>query len=72
MSSKFTPSSESSSTEVDLRVEVPDSEDDIRAILYVEKDRKLLQALRKGHQKKTTGTRKKQLRQQCAETLVES
>ena len=33
MSSKFTPSSESSSTEVDLQVEVPDSEDDIRAIL---------------------------------------
>ena len=33
MSSKFTPSSESSSTEVDLRVEVLDSEDDIRAIL---------------------------------------
>ena len=33
MSSKFIPSSESSSTEVDLRVEVPDSEDDIRAIL---------------------------------------
>ena len=35
MSSKFTPSSESSSTEVDLRVEVldSDSEDDIRAIL---------------------------------------
>ena len=33
MSSKFTPSSEGSSTEVDLRVEVLDSEDDIRAIL---------------------------------------
>ena len=33
MSSKFTPPSESSSTEVDLRVEVLDSEDDIRAIL---------------------------------------
>ena len=33
MSSKFTPSSERSSTEVDLRVEVLDSEDDIRAIL---------------------------------------
>ena len=66
MSSKFTPSSESSSTEVDLRVEVPDSEDDIRAILSVEKDRKLLHALGKGQQKKPNGTREKQLR----ETLV--
>ena len=58
MSSKFIPSSESSSTEVDLRVEVPDSEDDIRAILQVEKDRKLLQALRKCHQKKTSRDKK--------------
>ena len=33
MSSKFPPSSECSSTEEDLRVEVLDSEDDIRAIL---------------------------------------
>ena len=33
MSSKFDPSSGSSSTDVDLRVEVPDSEDDIRAVL---------------------------------------
>ena len=58
MSSKFIPSSESSSTEVDLRVEVPDSEDDIRAILYVEKARKLLQALRKCHQKNTSRGKK--------------
>ena len=33
MSSKFPSSSECSSTEEDLRVEVLDSEDDIRAIL---------------------------------------
>ena len=64
MSSKFNPSSGSSSTEVDLRVEVPDSEHDIRAVLYVEKDRKLLQALRKCHPKKPVGTRMKQLRRQ--------
>ena len=62
MSSKFTPSSESSSSEsssneVDLRVEVLESEDDIRAILQVEGDRKLLQALRNGQQKKPNGKR---------------
>ena len=59
MSSKFTPSSENSSTEVDLRVEVPESEDDIRAILQIVIDQKLLQTLRKGQQKKPKGTREK-------------
>ena len=70
MSSKFAPSSESSSTEVDLRVEVPESEDDIRAILQVERDRKLLQALRKGQQKKPKGTREKQLRKMLVQRLT--